>query len=234
LSRAAKPSRARVHRAVVGGEVGGQGVDQLFGFGRGAGAQQREREVELEPGLVRFRLDRLAQAHHFGVRIDRRSGGFVRHVRRIRRRLHADLFQDLAQFAFGQRARDRAEHLPVLDQHHGRHRTDLERRGEFLFLVDIDLGDEEGAGVFGGELLEDRAEGLARPAPGRPEIHQHRHLQGALDDVGFERGGGGVEDVRGGGVGVGHGGAGVWGRRGTGNMGARRRGCKPALSRGAA
>ena len=111
--------------------------------------------------------------------------------------------EEFAQLRFRQGAGKAVDQLPVLDQHHGRDRADLERGGELLLLVDIDLGQQERAVVIGGEFFQDRPELLARPAPFGPEIDQHRHLQRFLDDVGFERIGGGVEDVGFGGVGHG-------------------------------
>jgi hypothetical protein len=187
-----------------------------------AGGEQREGEVELQGVVVRRGFDRLAQAHDFGVRIDRRRGHRRGGVRAgVRRgRLDAVVFQEFAQLAFGQRAGKPVHQLPVLHQDHGGHRADLERARELLLLVHVHLGQFEGAVVLGRELLEDRAQRLARAAPGRPEVDQHRHLQRALDDLSLEAVRGGVEDVRPGGVG-GHGGIrvrvpGKW-RRGRGN-----------------
>ena len=199
--------RTRLHRAVVGGQVGGQGIQQVFRFARGTGLQQGQREVEPEFGLVRFGLDRLAQAHHFFVRIDWRRGAFFDHgVLDCRCRLDAVVLEEFAQLAFRQRAGEAIDQLPVLDQHHRRHRADLERGGQFLFGIDIDLGQFEGAVVVGGQLFQHRAQGLARAAPGRPEIHQHRGFQRLADHRVLEGRGGGVEYVRLGGVG--HGGLG--------------------------
>src|SRR5690606_34227204 len=201
---------ARLHRALVRGQVGGQGVDELRGFARAAGGQQGKRQVELEFGLVGFGLDRLAQAHHFGVRIDRRRGKLFRvYVRglpfdRGRARFDAVVLEELAQLRFGRRAGETVDQLAVLYQHHRRDGTDLERGGELLFGLDIDLGQLERTVVFAGQFLQHRAELLAWPAPLGPEIDQHRHLQRALDDLRLEAVGGGVEHVRLGGGG-GHG-----------------------------
>ena len=100
--------------------------------------------------------------------------------------LDAVLREELAQLAFRQRALESVDRLAALDEHHGRDRADLERRAEFLFLVDVDLREPERAVVFGGELFEDRPERLARSAPRRPEVDEHRRLQRCLDDVGLE------------------------------------------------
>src|SRR5690606_21199683 len=186
-------ARARPDRAVVGGEVGRQRVEQPFGLGRRAGLQQRQREVEPEFVLARFGGHGLAQARDLGVRIQRRGLG-RRFLDRLAR-LDAVVLQELAPLALGQRALEAVEDLPVLDQEHGRDRTDLEGAGDLRLLLGIDLGQQEGAVVFAGELLEDRPEGLARAAPFGPEIDQDRHLQRLLQHFGFEACGGGVEDV---------------------------------------
>ena len=109
--------------------------------------------------------------------------------------LDAVLLQQLAQLAFRHRAGETIDDLPALDQEYGGDRADLEGGGDFLFLVHVDFGKTEGAVVFAGQLFQDRAKGLARPAPGGPEIDQHRGLQGLLQDFGLEGLGGGVENV---------------------------------------
>ncbi|MNI43044.1 hypothetical protein D3C73_973610 [compost metagenome] len=105
------------------------------------------------------------------------------------------LGQEFTQLTFRQGAGEAVHQLPTLDQEHGGHRTDLEGRGDLLFLVHIDLGQFEGAVVFAGQLLQHRAEGLARFAPGRPEVHQDRRLQRLLQHFRLEGSGGGVEYV---------------------------------------
>jgi hypothetical protein len=180
-------------------EVGGQGIEQLFGFVRVAGLQQREREVQAMLGLVGFGFDEFAQAHRFCVRIDRCGGrgiGGGRFVRRLCRH-DAVVREEFAQLAFRQCAGESVDKLAALDEVDGRDRTHLERAGELLFLVDVDLRQAERAVVFVGEFFEDRAERLAGPAPLGPEVDKHGHLQRALQDIGFEGVGGGVENVRG-------------------------------------
>ena len=117
-------------------------------------------------------------------------------------RLHTMLLQEFADLAFRHRAGEAVHDLPALDQEHGGHGTDLESRGDFLFLVHVHLGQHEAAVVLARQLFQDRPQGLARPAPRCPEVHQHGGLQGFLQDFGFKGFGGGVENVGG----VGHGG----------------------------
>ena len=59
----------------------------------------------------------------------------------------------------------------------------------------VDEGELQRAVVAGDDLVQDRRELLARPAPCRPEIHQHGCGQRSLDDIGLESGFGGVENV---------------------------------------
>ena len=42
------------------------------------------------------------------------------------------------------------------------------------FYYDIDLGEQKAPGVLVGQPVQDRHQRLARPAPRRPEIDQHR------------------------------------------------------------
>ena len=50
----------------------------------------------------------------------------------------------------------------------------VERAEDQGSVLDVDLGEDPGAGRLVGELLEDRAELLARPAPVGPEVDDHR------------------------------------------------------------
>jgi hypothetical protein len=70
------------------------------------------------------------------------------------------------------RARANSDHgalrLAAREQDHGRDREDGEAGRKPDLLVDVHAGDLDG------ELLEDRLERLARPAPGRPEVDEQR------------------------------------------------------------
>ena len=59
-----------------------------------------------------------------------------------------------------------------------------ERAREFGLRVDVDLADLEPALVVGGELMTNRGDHPAGPAPGGPEVEQHRCL--GLEDLGLE------------------------------------------------
>ena len=150
----------------------------MLGLASGTGGEQGERQVETMFGLVGLGLHQFAKADDFGMRVE--GCGFRRGIDlafATGDRLDAVRSQELAQLALRQRAGETIDQLPALDQHDGRHRADLERGREFLLLVDIHLGQPEGAAVFAGQLLQDRAERLAGPAPGRPEIDQHRRFE---------------------------------------------------------
>ena len=59
-------------------------------------------------------------------------------------------------------------------------------RRDPLVLVDVDLDQPHLALGLGDRLLQRRRQRLARPAPGRPEVDDHRHLARGLDHVGHE------------------------------------------------
>ena len=67
-------------------------------------------------------------------------------------------------------------------------------------LVGIDLGEQEAAGIFLGELFEQRLQYLAGLAPRCPEIDDDRHFLGRQQDLGFEFGEGDVKGILGHGV----------------------------------
>src|SRR6185312_5929873 len=60
------------------------------------------------------------------------------------------------------------------DDHRG-DRLDGEARRRARVLVDVQLGDLDLPGALGGQRLQDRGDGAAGTAPGRPEIDQHRN-----------------------------------------------------------
>ena len=159
------------------------------------GLEQGQRQIEFEFCLLRLGFYRFAQGDDFGMWIKRRRLLVRRCFIRGFTRLHAMLFQEFADLAFRHRAGEAVHDLATLDQEDGGHRTDLEGRGDFLFLVHVDLGQHEAAVVLAGQLFQDRTQGLARPAPGCPEVHQYGGLLGFLQDFGFEGLGNGVENV---------------------------------------
>src|SRR5580765_3437190 len=76
----------------------------------------------------------------------------------------------------GQGAHDAFDHLPVLEHHQGGDAHHTEPSGDIGILIDIHLHDFQLTGVFHGQLVDGRGDHPARPAPGRPEIHQDRDL----------------------------------------------------------
>ena len=69
----------------------------------------------------------------------------------------------------------------------GRDRLDLELRGDELVLVGVDLGQHHAlVGIGGRDLLQQRRQRLARPAPLRPEIDDDEARHRRLDDVAAE------------------------------------------------
>ena len=58
-----------------------------------------------------------------------------------------------------------------------------ELRHQRLVLVDIDLDQTDAAAGGLGDAFKGWRQCLARAAPGRPEVDQHRHGTGSLDDI---------------------------------------------------
>ena len=58
----------------------------------------------------------------------------------------------------------------------------LQQRVADLVRVDVELGQEERSLTLVGDLLQDRTQRPARPAPGGPEVDDHRTRLRALDD----------------------------------------------------
>jgi hypothetical protein len=98
------------------------------------------------------------------------------------------------EILLGLQAHGLLDHLTALEEQQGGDGADSELTGQVLIVVDVDLGDLGLAGVFGGQLVENRTEHLARAAPLGPKIHQHglsgpndlggKVLGGRSDDVG--------------------------------------------------
>ena len=106
-------------------------------------------------------------------------------VLRLVRRRHV-LVQELADLAFGQGPHEAVDRLAVHQQNHRGDALDAERRRQLLLLVGVDLDQLEASGIGKLQLFQQRTDDLAGPAPGRPEVHQHRlgHRRG--DDLGFK------------------------------------------------
>src|SRR5262249_37950366 len=90
-------------------------------------------------------------------------------------RLHverADLLDDAFQ-AFGrQRARLREHDDFLAHQHYVRNGADVERAGDLLLLVGVDLAEDD-VGMLARHGVEHRPEAPARATPWRPEVEDH-------------------------------------------------------------
>ena len=74
------------------------------------------------------------------------------------------------------RADDRLGRRAVLEEDHRRDRQDLVLGRRLLVVVDVELHDLDVV-ALGGDLLEDRRDGAARTAPGRPEVDEDRRAR---------------------------------------------------------
>src|SRR5690606_40677955 len=74
--------------------------------------------------------------------------------------------------------------LAILEQHQGGNAANAVLGRGILVFVDVELGDRQAAGVFGGDFFQDGGDHFARATPGGPVIDQHR-LAG-LDHIGLE------------------------------------------------
>ena len=94
---------------------------------------------------------------------------------------------------FGVRPDEPVDDRAVLEGVHGGDRLRLEGLGDAGVLVDVDLGQHDLAVGGVDHLLDDRPQGLAGSAPGRPQVDDDRHLLGLVDDFCLERGVGDVD-----------------------------------------
>src|SRR5687768_4192130 len=93
--------------------------------------------------------------------------------------------KESSELGLGQGAHAGRLHVAVLEQHERRDAADAELGWGLLILVDVDLGDLQPALVLLGDFIEDRRDRLARTAPLRPVIDQHRGV--GLQYLGLER-----------------------------------------------
>src|SRR5215211_6877402 len=162
-----------------GGEAGG-------GERAGEPVEDRQRGVALAPrgedprqsdagvGASGLQLERAAQVRLGAGRHERVGLGRQQRVEEARDRRGR------------LRARELGFEAAVLERLDGRDALDPERRGETLVRVGVDLRERDPAAALLHRLLEHRRELPARPAPGGPEVDDHRQLAGALDDVPLE------------------------------------------------
>ncbi len=94
-----------------------------------------------------------------------------------------ELVQHLADLRLRGSALEQRDRLARDDREDRRDALHAELLEERLVAVDVDLGQDELAGVLPRQPLQQRAELLARLAPLGPEVDDDRHLGGALEDV---------------------------------------------------
>src|ERR1043166_2723650 len=93
--------------------------------------------------------------------------------------------KESGQLRLRQRAHARRLDVAVLEEHQRGDAADAEFRRNLLVLVDVDLGDLQAAFVFLGDLVQDRCDRFARPAPFGPVIDQDRGV--GFQDFRLER-----------------------------------------------
>ncbi len=109
-----------------------------------------------------------------------------------RRRSAGEGGDELAQLAFRQGAHEAVDRPAVLEGVDRGDRLDAHLRRQLLVLVDVDLDQADAALLLAHDLFQRRAELLARAAPRRPEIDDHRRGERGVDDILHEGGGRGI------------------------------------------
>ena len=140
-------------------------------------------EVAGVEGVERCLLERVHRRVRRTCGVVRAAHGAVR-AHRSRRQLVGeldDLLDETAQLGLGDRPGEAGDELALPDHEDDGDRLHLERLGEARVGVDVDLDEEPRARVLDGELLQERRELLARPAPLGPEVDDDGDLHGALD-----------------------------------------------------
>ena len=97
-----------------------------------------------------------------------------------------NLADPLADLGFGHGAEEAVHELAAEDRDHHGDALHLQRRAQLGVGVHVDLGQDPLAVRLGGEFLKHRRKLLARPAPFRPQIHDHGRGARTLHDVGIE------------------------------------------------
>src|SRR4029079_16512257 len=97
---------------------------------------------------------------------------------RLRRQV---LVEKSADPRLRQRADALTSHLALDEQSERPRALDAKAGRRDRVLVDVQLRQLELAAHVAGDSLEDRSDDAARPAPGGPEVDQHRNLAGSLE-----------------------------------------------------
>src|SRR5208282_1912460 len=96
-------------------------------------------------------------------------------------------FDEAANLAFRKRADKSVDRLSFVESDDRGNRLDAKLACDLRMFVDIHLDERDLAARVGDRLLERRRELLARPAPRRPEINQHRLARRGRQHVGAKR-----------------------------------------------
>ena len=147
--------------------------------------------------VVRFGVQR-RQRRLGVVDLGRRRVGAVDGHRARHTVLGCDLQQlgeDLAHLLLGHRAGEQRHGLAADEGDDHRDRLGAESLRELRVGIDIHLGEHQAAAEFEDDLLEDRAELLARPAPFGPQVDDDRNGARKLEHL-TERGVRDIQDER--------------------------------------
>ena len=134
-----------------------------LGFGLG---WQLNRAVDLRTWFMFPDINQDAAARTYGLGVGARS--------QVRVARHSSAGEAGFEGRLRHRAADLIDLARAAEDDHRRDRLDLEAGGAARVLVDVQLRDLQLARALAGERLEHRRDGAARPAPGRPEVDQHR------------------------------------------------------------
>jgi hypothetical protein len=100
------------------------------------------------------------------------------------------LVQELADLLGRQGPHETVDRLAAGEHHakgDGAHAEGLaELAGDLGLFVAVELGEDEATAVLGLQLLQHRAELLARAAPGGPDVEQHRGVHAGGQQIGLE------------------------------------------------
>ena len=83
-------------------------------------------------------------------------------------------------------AHEAVHNLAVLEDEQGRDAADAKGLAQLLLLVGVDLHQLEAAGVLGLDLFQQRADHLARAAPGGPKVDQHGRVHRGIHHLRIE------------------------------------------------
>ena len=158
--------------------VGRHERDRLLGAGDIAGLQIAARQAgeRRRVLLVLLQHGREDLGRRLHVAFLQRLLGAGEHGREVGLLLLADdAVDEGADGALGLRAHEPVERAPVAERIDRRQRLDAQLPGDGRMLVDVDLHQPDFAAVALDDLLEQRRQLLAGPAPRRPEIDEHGH-----------------------------------------------------------